>query len=103
MSPCPSREQLQQVVGEQLSDDIREAIEGHVEACVKCQDVLGRLNDEDKTNDWRYLRSSRPLSMPESDADIARNLKENSPGQTGPAAEPETEPAIIRFPGPPTT
>jgi serine/threonine protein kinase len=100
MSPCPSREQFRQLLSEQLSDDLRALIERHVEACARCQQTLARLSDGDETNDWRYLRSSGPLSVPESDAEIARYLKDNPPGEVGPASEEGQGP--IEFPGPPT-
>jgi WD40 repeat protein len=103
MRPCPSHEELQQLLAEQLRPPAREAIEGHVEACAACQGVLARLTDQAGTNDWRYLLRCPPPSVSESDADIARYLKENPPGDTELGPEEGAGPGPLAIPGPPTT
>jgi WD40 repeat protein len=103
MRPCPSHEELQQLLAEQLRPPAREAIEEHLEACASCQEVLARLTEQAGTNDWRHLLRCPPPSVSESDADVARHLKENPPGDTELGPEEGTGPEAITFPGPPTT
>jgi WD40 repeat protein len=103
MRPCPSHEEFQQLLAEQLSPPAREAIEGHVEACAACQEVLARLTEQAGRNDWRHLLRCPSPSVSESDADIARYLKENPPGDTEMGPEEGTGPEAITFPGPPST
>jgi WD40 repeat protein len=103
MHPCPSHEELQQLLAEQLRPPAREAIEEHVEACASCQEVLVRLTEQVGTNDWRQLLRCPSPSASESDADIARYLKENPPGDTEMGPEEGTGPEAIAFPGAPST
>jgi tetratricopeptide (TPR) repeat protein len=86
---CPSREQLQQLLAEQLTEDVRVLIEDHVEACTACAEILARVSDETETIDWQNLSRRRAVPAADSDAAIARHLKENPPERTGPAPEGE--------------
>ncbi len=104
MGHCPTREQLQQLLAEQLSEALREAIETHVEACGACQETLARLNEEGGQIDPRLLGGSPAVPLPASEADFVRHLGENPSGPADPASAPTDRPgpAPIAFPGPPT-
>src|SRR4051812_16720746 len=43
MTSCPAPELLERLLGEQLADAEREAVEAHVEGCAACQQALGRM------------------------------------------------------------
>jgi tRNA A-37 threonylcarbamoyl transferase component Bud32 len=45
MSPCPSKEQFQQLLANGLSGPLVEILERHVEECASCQQVLANLAD----------------------------------------------------------
>jgi serine/threonine protein kinase len=103
MSRCPSREELQQMLAEQLEEALRQAIETHVEACAACQATLARLSEDNGELD-ALLGGSAPTSLPASDGDFVRHLHENPPrGAERASAPPDgTEPPPIAFPGPPS-
>ena len=46
MSPCPSSEQLRQLLADDLSAVERQRIGSHVEGCAACQEMLEELNGE---------------------------------------------------------
>ena len=50
MTGCPSREQLRQLLAQQLAAAEGAALEAHVEGCAACQDSLARLSDEEDTS-----------------------------------------------------
>jgi WD40 repeat protein len=102
MRPCPSREQLEQLLAEELRPQAREVIEVHVEHCAACQEVLAGLTEHGGTNAWRSLMRCRPLTVAESDAGIVRYLKQNPPGDTPLGTAEGAGPGAIAFPGPPT-
>ena len=79
MTPCPSREQLEQLLAEQLPEELRVLLEDHVEACSGCAAVLAGLSAPTETLDWRRLCSDRAVCPSDTDAAIARRLKENYP------------------------
>ncbi len=65
MRCCPGREQLQQLLADQLSVALRQELEAHIEACAVCQDTLARLSDEGR--EFETLpRDPPPLPVPES-------------------------------------
>ena len=43
VSGCPSAEDLERLLSEELSDTDRTAVEAHVETCADCQQRLERL------------------------------------------------------------
>jgi WD40 repeat protein len=104
MSACPSCEQLQQLLDEQLSEPERETLETHVETCTACQETLARLGAEGPGIDCRVLRRWRPEPVPVGDTDLARRLEDNPPCQSGSTfvGKEGAEPTPIAFPGPPT-
>jgi WD40 repeat protein len=99
---CPSREQLQQLLADQLGKPIRETIEEHVEACAACAEILASLTDQVDTVDRQCLRSGRPAPLPDSDATIVRYLKANPPEETALGLDEAGSAEPIRFPGPRT-
>jgi WD40 repeat protein len=102
MNSCPSREQLQQLLDERLSQLERETIEAHVEVCTPCQETLGRLSAAGPGIDWRILHRCRRLAVPACDADLAHRLEEHLADGSTLTRKTEAEPASIAFPGPPT-
>jgi formylglycine-generating enzyme required for sulfatase activity len=93
---CPSREQLQELLAENLSEDARVLIEDHVEVCAACAEVLAGLSDS--TDDWQHLRRCRRVPVSDADAAITQYLKDNPPEKMAPAREGSME--AIGFPGP---
>jgi WD40 repeat protein len=99
MTGCPGREQLRQLLAEQLGAAEGAALEAHVEGCAVCQESLARLSDGEDTG-----APPPPTGVPESDADFVRRLGEQPP----PGTELDSlmgkndEPASITFPDPPT-
>jgi eukaryotic-like serine/threonine-protein kinase len=103
MNCCPSRNELQQLVAEQLNGEWREALEIHVERCPACQDALAHLSDEDEVGHTQVVRASCPTPLPASELDFVEHLKENPPWSEEAAFPPdESAPENIEFPGPPT-
>src|SRR5262249_810308 len=104
MNQCPSREQLQQLLEERLSEALLEAVEKHVDGCQACQQILARLSDDSGEVDAPFLHAACAESPPEPMPEWVRQLEENPPGPARPAsgtAEQDEETAI-EFPGPPT-
>jgi serine/threonine protein kinase/WD40 repeat protein len=83
MSPCPSSEQLRQLLADDLSAVERQRIESHVEGCAACQEMLEELNGEPT------FRGALPEGYPEDwsrhepDSALLRQLREV---QASPAA-----------------
>jgi hypothetical protein len=102
VSTCPSRDQLQQLLAEQLSDTVRALLEDHVEACAACAEVLAGSSDQAESIDLRHLRGARTVSVPDADAAIARYLKEHPPEHTALGVEEAGSAEATGFPGPPT-
>jgi hypothetical protein len=48
MKPCPSDDDLQRLLGDLLSDEVRTVVEGHVETCASCQVQLDRITQADE-------------------------------------------------------
>jgi serine/threonine protein kinase len=59
MKSCPSREQLIELLSDQLRQDDREALERHVGECVQCQQVLSDLADSGEPGRWERLLRRR--------------------------------------------
>ena len=104
MSRCPSCEQLQQLLADQLNEALRQTLETHVEGCADCQETLARLSDEGEEVDPEMLLGSSPAPAAVSDLDFMRRLEENPPraGAAASALMEGAEPSPIAFPGPPT-
>jgi hypothetical protein len=99
MTGCPSREQLRQLLAQQLDAAEGAALEAHVEGCAACQDSLARLSDEEDTS------APPPVTdVPESTADFVRRLGEQPPPATDldSLVGENDEPASVTFPDPPT-
>jgi WD40 repeat protein/serine/threonine protein kinase len=101
VSACASEEQLRQLVTGEFSEEVRQAVEEHVETCPECQEALRRLSDDTPGLDWRYLRGPGPRSVPESDVDLVRRLH-TLPWDTVAGPEDAPGPRPVEFPGPPT-
>jgi serine/threonine protein kinase/WD40 repeat protein len=43
MLPCPTAEQLAHLLAEELAEPERKCVEGHVETCLACQEILERM------------------------------------------------------------
>jgi len=95
MTGCPSREQLRQLLAQQLDAAEGAALEAHVEGCAACQDSLARLSDEEDTS------APPPVTdVPESTADFVRRLGEQPPPATDldSLVGENDEPASVTFP-----
>jgi hypothetical protein len=99
MTGCPSREQLRQLLAQQLGAAEGAALEAHVEGCAACQDSLARLSDEEEIG-----APLPPTGVAESEADFVRRLGEQPPPATDldSLVGENDEPASITFPDPPT-
>jgi hypothetical protein len=75
MSGCPSRDQLRQLLAEQLGNAERATLEAHIEGCAACQDSLARPSDEDGTGGPPLP----PPVVPESAAGFVKRLEEQPP------------------------
>jgi WD40 repeat protein len=53
MTPCPSREQLERLLAEQLGAAESETLDGHLGACDRCQSILAELSDGPEVARWR--------------------------------------------------
>src|SRR5262245_5956924 len=102
MNRCPSREQLHQLLEDQLSEAVRAAVDAHVEGCRACQELLAYLTDDGGEVDTQYLRDSPPESLSGPVAGFVRHLVENPPWAAESAARKGENEEAIAFPGPPT-
>jgi hypothetical protein len=60
MKRCPPRNQLERLLARQLSDAERPALEGHVETCSRCQELLEDLTRNQQVEAWRQLHEAPP-------------------------------------------
>src|SRR5689334_15753096 len=82
MIPCPSPEQLHQLLSEQLSGPEHDRVESHVEVCRACQQALEEMNDTVPAGGRQPPESGEAGSA----AGFLRRLALVSPaGPTGPA------------------
>jgi WD40 repeat protein len=103
MNCCPSHDELQQLVAEQLNGAWREELVIHVEKCAACQEALAHLSDEDEVGQTQVVHASSPTPLPASEVDFVQHLKENPPRSEEASFFPEEKaPENIEFPGPPT-
>src|SRR5271165_7488686 len=58
MQPCPTREQLEQLLAQDLGEADRAALEGHVEKCASCQRALEELTGDCELESWRRQHAS---------------------------------------------
>ena len=79
MNCCPSLEELQQLLAEQLIEGQQQAIEIHVQACAACQQTLARLSEGGKQLDTQLFRSLPAAPLAPWDRDFVRRLKQHPP------------------------
>jgi tRNA A-37 threonylcarbamoyl transferase component Bud32 len=84
MTGCPSREQLRQLLAEQLRGPEATAIEAHVAACADCQGILDQLTAR--------APACRPCPPPPDDSAFLQQLQELPPWQ-------QTIPCAVEVPG----
>lgn len=107
---CPSAQELQRLLGEQLTDDERNTIENHVEGCAVCQEQIGRLIDPrgGPCAAWPHNGDAPPRYEPdEPGSGFVLQLNEVATSTCGqaqldlPPAEPAPVPPL-RLPGKPS-
>jgi aminoglycoside phosphotransferase (APT) family kinase protein len=74
MSPCPTSDQLRQLLADRLAGPEAEAVEAHVERCAACQQALEQL-----TGNAQTPRVQGPASPPDSGAAFLRRLEQDPP------------------------
>jgi WD40 repeat protein/serine/threonine protein kinase len=77
MTSCPANEQLANLLADALGAAERDAVAGHVEECVSCQEKLARLTDAPDTKVWRC--AERPPQGAADEEMIVRRLKSMIP------------------------
>jgi serine/threonine-protein kinase len=80
MMPCPSLEQLQSLLRDQLSDAEAEAVGAHVEACALCQQSLERLTAEQNEKSLAAT-AHRDGAAAESGGAFLRRLEQAPPAE----------------------
>lgn len=101
MDLCPSRNQLRQLLAEELNPAELKIIEAHIEACETCQDVLPTLVADPEMDRWRALLNADAKEENEQRRNLLQRLdlltrlpcKQGTDGESVSDAEP------IRFPG----
>jgi serine/threonine protein kinase/tetratricopeptide (TPR) repeat protein len=86
MTPCPTDEELQQLLDQQLPADLASPLTRHTDACADCQLRLEQLVDHPSASRWRRLLHPAgergvpiPLgSIPASDTDGGGNAREGA-------------------------
>jgi WD40 repeat protein len=48
MKLCPTDDELQRLLADRLSDEVRTVVEGHIETCASCQQQLDRITQADE-------------------------------------------------------
>jgi hypothetical protein len=102
MNPCPSTEQLRQLLAEQLSDADRDGVETHVEGCTACQGTLEVLTGALAPEGGRPEGGVEGCSRHEPDNGFLRRLGRRSPrapAAHGPGGGEDSTPS----PGPAAT
>jgi non-specific serine/threonine protein kinase/serine/threonine-protein kinase len=80
MNPsCPSRDQLWQLLVDQLSPAERAALDTHVEVCTDCQETLAWLSDDAGLIPAQPLLAGRPAPLSESVVHFVRYLAHHPP------------------------
>jgi WD40 repeat protein/tetratricopeptide (TPR) repeat protein len=106
MNPCPSSEQLQQLLADQVSTLEAEALEAHVEDCAACQEALARLTAAEPQGLGRASSVRQPLPARNDDPDdeFVQRLEKVLPSGLGaprqvanglPPTRPLLEPATV--------
>jgi hypothetical protein len=104
MSHCPSSQELQMLLAEQLRPARREAVEVHVETCTDCQESLARLCETAEGVLLPWFSALSPTPLVASEIAFVERLMENPPDPWKAAGDPAEERVQepIRFPGRPT-
>lgn len=59
MNNCPSADQVQSFLDEQLGDTERAALAGHVDTCLDCQHMFEQLTSSQEIQTWRKMLDTR--------------------------------------------
>jgi eukaryotic-like serine/threonine-protein kinase len=73
MSSCPSPEEVRGLLADELNPARRNAVVGHVEGCLLCQQTLARLTGIAETEKWQ--RAMHPPQGSEAEDEMVRRLK----------------------------
>src|SRR5262245_35785014 len=74
MNRCPSRQQLEQYLDEQLSDSERVRLEGHIGGCRSCQQQLEEAASFGESRALRALHAGHPAHSHEPKAELLRRI-----------------------------
>ena len=98
MIPCPSEEQLADLLADALSAAERDALALHVEGCASCQERLARMTGNSDTETWR--RTEVLFGGSDAEEEMMRRLKQMPPRISPPVEMQGARPAAVDFEGP---
>lgn len=102
MSPCPSRDQVEQLLAGEMTEQEACSLEAHIHGCKACQELIARLTEEPQTDAWRrLLRGGDAAHLTDAGKRFLEMLKD-SPPPGGPSSEDHGKASTLSFPGPPT-
>jgi WD40 repeat protein len=74
MTPCPSREQLEQFLGDRLGEADNRRLDEHLAGCASCQQVLRQLTQDGDEDRWRGLDTGQGSPGPAPQAAFLKDL-----------------------------
>jgi WD40 repeat protein/tetratricopeptide (TPR) repeat protein len=99
MQGCPSDEQFEGLLAEQLGAADRDAVETHVEGCPTCQQRLAELADGGTRSAGLLPPGAVTELQPPPDTEFLRRLKQSPPWPTPPLANEAASAETLTFEG----
>lgn len=106
MKPCPTAQELEQLLDEQLSDDRHQEVAGHIVSCPSCQATLEHLTVPSVAARSASLSAARQRredasAMPEAAASFLTHLKAFPPSSNSRTPSPGNTEHAASLPEPP--